>query len=95
MAHHQLQSTDFVSDNHTLTFVKLKLIGLVKVDCGHPIEPTNGTLSLTNGTHYDADVYFECNIGFTILGNKSSVCQQSGQWEPGTPHCQLIGDNSL
>jgi len=68
---------------------------IVTVDCGQPITPTNGTVSITNGTHYDAVVYFGCNVGFTIFGNKSSVCELSGQWGPETPQCQLIGNDSF
>ena len=51
----------------------------------------NGTVSVTNGTHYDADVHFECDTGFRLDGTASSICQISGQWVPGTPTCQLIG----
>jgi len=57
--------------------------------------PANGTVSVTNGTQYNAEVYVECNVGFTILGNASIVCQLSGQWEPESPTCQLIGDELL
>jgi len=53
--------------------------------------PTNGTMSVTNDTQYGAEVSFECDNGFRIEGNASSVCQLSGQWEPGSPTCQLIG----
>ena len=55
--------------------------------------PTNGTVSLPNGTKYGAKVHFGCNVGFTILGSESSVCQLSGQWEHTIPTCQLIGNN--
>jgi len=54
--------------------------------------PQNGTVSVTNGTHYDAEVHFECDTGFRLDGNASSVCQLSEHWEPGTPTCQLIGN---
>jgi len=57
--------------------------------------PTNGTVSVTNGTKYGAEVYFECNVGYKFRGNESSVCQLSGLWEPETPTCHLIGDDSF
>ena len=56
--------------------------------------PPNGTVSSPNETNYNAEVYYECDTGFRLEGNMSSVCQLSGQWEPGTPTCQLIGINS-
>ena len=66
-----------------------------KADCGQTLAPSNGTVSATNGTQYNAEVYFACNVGFTIQGNASNVCQLSGKWEPGTPTCQLIGYDSF
>jgi len=54
--------------------------------------PPNGTVSVTNGTQYGGEIYFECDTGFRLDGNASSVCQLSGQWEPETPICQLIGN---
>jgi len=65
---------------------------LLQVDCGEPTVPTNGTVTITNGTEYGAEVTFDCDTGFRIDGNASSVCQHTGQWEPGTPNCQLIGN---
>ena len=53
--------------------------------------PPNGNVSVINGKQYGAEVYFECDTGFRLDGNASNVCQLSGQWEPGTPTCQLIG----
>jgi len=55
--------------------------------------PPNGTVSVTNGTQYGAEVYFQCDTGFRLEGNASSVCNLTGQWELGTPTCQLIGDD--
>jgi len=61
------------------------------VDCGEPIAPANGTMWILNGTTYLAEVKFECDPGFELIGNASNVCSLSGQWEPGTPTCQFIG----
>jgi len=65
---------------------------LLQVDCGQPMAPTNGTVSVSNGTQYGAEVYFDCDVGFRLDGNKSSVCQFTGQWEPKPLTCQFIGD---
>jgi len=73
----------------------LKLAGFVAVDCGQPMPPTNGTVSVTNGTLYGAEVYFECDSGFRLDGNVSSVCNWSGLWESGTATCQLMGNSCV
>ena len=57
--------------------------------------PANGNILVTNDTNYNAEVYFECDTGFRLDGTASSVCQLSGQWEPGTPTCQIIGKKSF
>jgi len=57
--------------------------------------PPNGTVAVTNGTNYDAEVYFECENGFRLDGTAISVCHLSGQWEPETPTCQLIGNSCV
>jgi len=56
--------------------------------------PTNGTVSVTNGTLFGAEIYFGCDTGFRLNGNASSVCQDSGKWDAETPKCQLIGIDS-
>jgi len=70
----------------------LKLAGFVEVDCEQPMPPTNGTVSETINTQYGAEVYFGCDTGFRLIGTANSVCHLSGQWEPGAPTCQLIGN---
>jgi len=67
-----------------------QLTCFVEVDCGQPVPPKNGTVSVPSGTTLGAEVTFECNIGFKLDGNASNVCQPSKHWEPGTPNCQLI-----
>ena len=67
-----------------------KLTCFVEVDCGQPMPPNNGTVSVPSGTNLGAEVTFDCNIGFRLDGNTNNVCQSSEHWEPGTPTCQLI-----
>jgi len=47
---------------------------------------------VTNGTTFGAEVHYGCDTGFSLDGNASNVCSLSGQWEPETPNCQLIGN---
>jgi len=70
----------------------ITLLLLLKVDCGQPMPPPNGRVSVTNGTQYGAEVIFDCDTGFSLGGTASSICQRFGQWEPGTATCQLIGN---
>ena len=68
-------------------YSKLNII----VDCKEPVAPANGTVSLTSDTTFSAVVDYECDTEFMLVGNASNVCNQSGQWEPGTPTCHFIG----
>jgi len=70
-------------------------IPLLKVDCGEPMPPSNGTVTVLSGTLYGAEVSYECNTGFKLDGNASNVCNLTGQWEQGTPTCQPLGDENL
>ncbi|XP_052280448.1 sushi, von Willebrand factor type A, EGF and pentraxin domain-containing protein 1-like [Dreissena polymorpha] len=57
-------------------------------DCG-PIErPSNGRF-LGNGTTYDSFGMFICYEGYTLVGDSSMFCQETGYWNGTTPVCQI------
>jgi len=59
------------------------------------MSPPNGTVIVPSGTLHGAEVSFECDTGFMLDGNASNECNLTGQWEPGTPTCKPLGDESL
>jgi len=54
--------------------------------------PANGKITVISGTTSGAEVDYECDTGFRLVGNASNLCNQSGQWEPEPPTCQFIGN---
>jgi len=71
------------------------ILTLILVDCEEPVPPDNGTVFVTSGTTYGAEVNYECDTGFRLVGNASNVCNQSGQWEPEPPTCQDTSSNYI
>ena len=59
-------------------------------DCGAPEQPTNGAVSYTVGTKYDAIATQSCNIGFEISGSLTIKCLANGVWSAGPVTCTLI-----
>ena len=62
------------------------------VDCGTLKTPTNGSVTLTNGTTYLSTATIFCNIGYTLLGKSGSTCQASGTWSNTNTTCQIKGE---
>ena len=54
--------------------------------------PTDGTVTLTNGTTYLSKATFICNIGYDLIGNSESMCQASGTWSKTDTTCQIKGE---
>ena len=48
--------------------------------------PTNGTLSLTNGTFIDSQAFYDCENGFQLVGDAMRVCGAGG-WTGNDPAC--------
>ena len=56
------------------------------VSCGVPGTPTNGQRSLSSTT-YNSVVTYTCDVGYTLHGSNSRICQSSGQWSGSVPQC--------
>ncbi len=54
-------------------------------NCGTPLAPANGTVSLT-GTRTGSTATYACNTGFTLSGSRTRTCQASG-WSGSAPLC--------
>lgn len=58
------------------------------VDCGSPGSPANGTIQQLTGTQYGFTVSYTCNVGYSLEGAASRVCQEDGQWSEAVPVCR-------
>lgn len=55
-------------------------------DCGAPPDIPRGVRSKTMGQLYNDRVYYECELGYRIVGNDSIVCTETGSWSH-PPQC--------
>ena len=63
-------------------FVSLALT----VDCGNLNDPSNGQVTLT-GTTVGSLATYQCNSGFSLVGNMERTCQDDGSWSGTDPIC--------
>ena len=56
------------------------------MDCGDLSDPSNGQVTLT-GTTFGSTATYECNTGFTLMGNMERTCQDDGNWSENEPTC--------
>ena len=64
------------------------LIPTAGVDCSDPGTPTNSQRTLSSTT-YNSVVTYTCDVGYTLQGSNSRVCQSNGQWSGSVPQCQV------
>ncbi|KAB7498922.1 Macrophage mannose receptor 1 [Armadillidium nasatum] len=58
------------------------------INCGEPSKINNGVVSLPDGrTTYDAKAQYVCAENYTMDGNETVICGDSGSWEPRIPQC--------
>ena len=61
----------------------------VAIDCGDLPAPSNGQVSIDNGTLYPAgEATYECNSGYELVGTASRICLSNGHWSGGEPVCR-------
>ncbi|XP_054472605.1 complement decay-accelerating factor isoform X4 [Anoplopoma fimbria] len=60
------------------------------VTCGEPAKVTNGTSSWDYQDYpkYGEIIHYVCNKGFTLVGNNSVMCSETGGYDPQPPTCQ-------
>ena len=56
------------------------------ISCG---EPTVYDHAIQTGTQftYQSELYFECELGYKLVGQSSMVCQEDGYWSRAAPQC--------
>jgi len=60
-------------------------------DCGTIENPTNGIVTLSNGTSFEASAIYACNEGFELVGTSRRQCLSSGYWSGAEPLCTSHG----
>ena len=61
------------------------------VDCGSPPSIDNAKFTLLDGdTQYGATVQYNCNIGYTPIGNDNITCQLNGSWTTPLLSCNIV-----
>lgn len=48
----------------------------------------NGTVA-SNGSHYQSVATYSCDLGYTLVGNKTRICQADKTWSFKTPNCTI------
>lgn len=62
--------------------------------CGDPGSPENGKKKSLVFT-FKSKVYFECNYGYKLVGDKYRQCQSNQKWSGQKPTCELIDCGKL
>lgn len=63
----------------------------ILVDCGKPQEAQDLNVILYFAdTTYGSVTEYSCNIGYLLMGNNDSICQEDGTWSNDPPKC-IIG----
>lgn len=65
------------------------------VDCGPLTAPTNGNVGTPTGTQLGAVASYSCATGYTLAGNTSRTCQETGSWSATAPLCDPVDCGSL
>ena len=63
---------------------------LIVVDCGSLAAPANGSFTLTSGTTFGQTATYNCNTGYSLVGDSSRMCQATGNWSGSEPTCQSM-----
>ncbi|XP_043859089.1 complement decay-accelerating factor [Dromiciops gliroides] len=59
------------------------------VNCKSPVVPNGHTISPSKPPFkYQDTLIFDCNPGFTLVGNSTIYCGPDSQWIPGIPSCK-------
>ena len=64
---------------------------LFESDCGPITSPTDGSVDSSEGTVYLSVAVFECNLGYTMAGSETSMCEATADWSDPTPDCNING----
>ncbi|XP_064796418.1 sushi, von Willebrand factor type A, EGF and pentraxin domain-containing protein 1 isoform X3 [Oncorhynchus masou masou] len=61
----------------------------IPVECPQPVEIANGIVDV-QGLMYLSTALYSCKPGYTLIGNATVLCGESGIWIGGVPSCRPI-----
>uniref|UniRef100_A0A8C8CTH4 Sushi, von Willebrand factor type A, EGF and pentraxin domain-containing protein 1 n=1 Tax=Oncorhynchus tshawytscha TaxID=74940 RepID=A0A8C8CTH4_ONCTS len=61
----------------------------IPVECPQPVEIANGIVDV-QGLMYLSTALYSCKPGYSLVGNATVLCGESGLWIGGVPSCQPI-----
>ena len=56
------------------------------IDCGTLEDPENGNIAISTTT-YNSVANYSCNTGYTLRGDMSQTCLDTGIWSGSEPNC--------
>ena len=57
------------------------------ITCDDLPDPTNGQVELSGDTP-GSTAQYTCNSGFVLIGDKTRMCQDDGDWSGEAPVCE-------
>ena len=61
-------------------------------DCGELSPPTHGTIQYTDETVYQSVASYSCDIGYSVEGRSTRICQADASWSHTEPTCVIKGE---
>ncbi|XP_065196740.1 E-selectin-like [Sycon ciliatum] len=55
--------------------------------CPAPPTIAHATVSIPSGLQFPADIFYQCNLGYTIVNSNTAQCQKDGTWVNPTKSC--------
>ena len=60
----------------------------VRVFCGEPDSPSNGSMNTSAGTSFGDVARYSCDDGYALIGQNETTCQADGRWNGSVPTCE-------
>ena len=57
--------------------------------CNKITEFENGVVNYHPDNYFGSQLIYDCNAGFTLVGNKTRVCEGDGWWSGFSPICAV------
>ena len=67
----------------------------LSLDCGNLTDPLNGNVTLADVTVVNSTANYTCNDNYTMIGDSSRQCLDSGVWGGVEPACLANGKNDV
>ena len=86
----KLSTKNLCCFNFSLYCTPISLCLCVAIDCGPLPAPDDGSVRITS-TRVGATATYQCNVGFTLEGQTTRTCLNTGKWSGEAPTCKRQG----